>query len=96
MKSSRPAVHRGRLPLEVMTWDAAHPGRGVNVVQHTATDSDGAYRVTGLYSGRNNFVWITKEDYEFVGRPAMPSCGNCNQIVEMNGDTSVYIELARR
>ncbi len=91
----------GRAPvadvrIEEMTCDAADRGCSVNVVQHTTTDSDGAYRVTGLYSGRNNFVWITKSGYEPVGRPAVPTCDNCNQIVEMNSDTHLDIELARR
>jgi hypothetical protein len=44
----------------------------------------------------NNFVWISKTGYEPVGRPAVTSCDNCNQIVEMNGDTRLDIELARR
>jgi len=91
----------GRAPvpgvvIEEMTCDAASPGCQVNIIQHTTTDSDGAYRISGLYVGRNNFVWISKEGYEPVGRPAVPTCDNCNQIVEMNGDTHLDIELARR
>ena len=91
----------GRAPvpgvvIEEMTCDAASPGCQVNTIQQTSTDSDGAYRITGLYLGRNNFVWIRKEGYEPVGRPAVPTCDNCNQIVEMNGDTHLDIELARR
>ena len=91
----------GRAPvpgvvIEEMTCDAASLGCQVNTIQQTSTDSDGAYRITGLYLGRNNFVWISKEGYEPVGRPAVPTCDNCNQIVEMNGDTHLDIELARR
>jgi hypothetical protein len=91
----------GRAPvadvlIEEMTCDAANPGCGVNVLQRTTTGIDGAYRITGLYPGRNNFVWITKEGYEPVGRPAVPTCDNCNQIVEMIDDTLLDIELARR
>jgi hypothetical protein len=63
--------------------------------QYTTTDSDGAYRITDLYAGNENYVWITKDGYEPVD-PEMPNCDNCNEIVEMNGDTRLDIELVRR
>ena len=53
------ATGRAAVPgvvIEEMTCDAASPGCQVNIIQHATTDSDGAYRISGLYVGRNNFV----------------------------------------
>ena len=91
----------GRAPvpgvvIEEMTCDAANTGCRVNTIQHTATDSDGAYRITGLYWAGTTLSGSAREGYEPVGRPPVPTCDNCNQIVEMNGDTHLDIELARR
>ncbi len=88
----------GRVPVEgvlveEMTCQVA--GCSNYILQKATTDKAGAYHIAGLYPGALNFVWITKDGYEPVGMPPVPTCDNCNSIVTMIGDTELDIELAR-
>jgi hypothetical protein len=82
--------------LAEMSCNAVSRGCLYNILQNATTDSEGQYRFTGLYAGRNNFVWVTKEGYDVVGAPSTPSCDNCNAIVPLSGDTRVDFRIVKR
>ena len=43
-----------------------------------------------------NYIWITKDGYAVVGMPEMPTCDNCNQILQLTTDMSLDAEVVRR
>jgi hypothetical protein len=83
--------------VDVMSCPDTSPGCGTNIQKSTVTSEHGVYRIEGLYQGRNNFLWITKDGYEPVGLPAFPTvCDDCNKILTLNGDTQFDFTLVRR
>jgi hypothetical protein len=82
--------------LAEMSCNAVSRGCLYNVLQNATTDNEGHYRFTGLYAGKNNFVWVTRDGYDVVDAPPMPSCDNCNAVVPLSGDTRVDFRIVRR
>ena len=90
----------GRIPVEgvlveAMSCHTTSYGCSTYLIQSVTTDQSGAYKFSELYFGSNNFVWITKDGYEPVGMPRVPTCDYCNRILTIEGDTQLDIELAR-
>ena len=81
--------------VDVMSCNAVSAGCLYNVTQTVRTDRTGSYRLRGLYAGKNNFLWVTKEDYEVVGRPPVPTCDYCNGTVFLSDDTILDLRIAR-
>jgi hypothetical protein len=79
-----------------MSCNAVSRGCLYNVLQNATTDNEGQYRFTGLYAGKNNFVWVTRDGYDVVDAPPMPSCDSCNAVVPLSGDTRVDFRIVRR
>jgi hypothetical protein len=84
----------GQTPVEGVLIDGNRCRPGSCELQHSMTDSKGLYSIS-VYVGQNS-IWVTKEGYDVEGRPAMPSCENCNAIVTLNVDTRFDIQLIRR
>jgi hypothetical protein len=66
------------------------------VVQETTTDKYGAYRLSGLYNGGLNFIWVSKDGYVAGGPLPADSCDRCDRIVTVSGDTQLDLEVVRR
>lgn len=83
--------------VAVMSCNAVSKGCLYNVFQSVKTDKNGIYRFQGLYSGKNNFLWVTKEGYDVVGMPPpMQTCDYCNASLTLDGDAQFDIQLTRR
>jgi hypothetical protein len=69
----------------------------IYVSQTTKTDRKGFYSFSGLYSGRNNGVWVIKEGFDDpLGVPRYPENSEGGQSVTIVGDTRFDIQLVRR
>jgi hypothetical protein len=61
------------------------------------TDRDGAFRISDVYNGALNYVWVAKEGYRAADPiPPLGSCDGCDRIVDIGGDTRLDIEVVRR
>jgi hypothetical protein len=91
----------GRRPVEgvslyLLSCALANCPDPLIVVQETTTDIYGAYRLSGLYNGELNFLWVSKEGYVAGGPLPADSCDRCDRIVTVSGDTQLDLEVVRR
>lgn len=91
----RPVPVEG-VEVAVMSCNAVSKGCLYNASQTVKTDKTGSYRFQGLYAGKNNFLWITKQGYDVVGLPPIATCDHCNTTVTLDGDTQFDVQLVRR
>jgi hypothetical protein len=76
----------------------------VVIVQTTTTDTSGRYRVSGLYSGRNNSISVSKEGFEDPRADPNPPDGDPGSDpplgegwgLTIDGDTRLDLRLVRR
>lgn len=66
------------------------------IFEKATTDKNGFYSLAGLYSGKNNYVWVSKAGYQADGVPEATPCDGCIRILTINGDTRFDIQLVRR
>ena len=66
-----------------------------NIAQSMMTDKDGFYRLPGLYAGKNNVVWVSKEGFEDPF-PPRPEASEGGQFVTIDNDTRFDGRLVRR
>ena len=92
----------GRRPVEGLSFSQLSCPRvncvgGISVHHNVTTATDGTYRITGLYTGEANYIWIGIEDgYVFAGARPVLDCEGCDLIVTVNDDTRLDIHVVRR
>jgi hypothetical protein len=66
-----------------------------SVIRRSTSNKEGIYQLPELYSGGDNYIWITKEGYQPEANPPKPTCDYCNLIVTVEQETRLDIELVR-
>jgi hypothetical protein len=61
----------------------------------TTTDRSGFYSISGVSSGKNNYLWATKAGYDDSAPESPPCEGGCHTVT-VNGDTRFDVQLVRR
>ena len=69
-------------------------GFPIGILQSAMTDSNGVYRISGLYPGRNNVIWFAKPGFDdpFPPRPEATEGG---QLVTIDNETPFDVQLVR-
>jgi len=67
----------------------------IRIIQSAMTDKNGVYRISGLYPGRNNVIWLAKPGFEDPF-PPRPEASEGGQVVTIDGDTLFDVQLVRR
>jgi hypothetical protein len=84
------------LRIEVLSCAPDSNGCSVNIAQSAVTDKNGVYTIPGLYAGKDNVVWVSKDgNYYADDPPASTPCDGCFRVVTINGDTRLDIQLVR-
>ncbi len=101
------ATSVGRVPLEGVRVDVySMPcdqkvvgcvgfGFPIEIYQTVMTDKNGVYRISGLYAGRNNVIWLAKQGFEDPF-PPRPEASEGGQVVTVDGETPFDVPLVRR
>jgi hypothetical protein len=69
-------------------------GFPIGILQSAMTDKNGVYRISGLYPGKNNVIWLGKPGFEDPF-PPRPEASEGGQVVTIDGDTLFDVQLAR-
>ena len=78
--------------IEVMSCPLS-PGNCAGYLDLTATlDRDGHYRFSGLYAGKDNWVWVLRNG-QYYDDGAGPSCDGCYRPLNLVRDTQLDIQL---
>jgi hypothetical protein len=65
--------------------------------REATTDKDGAFRISHLYDGELNFLWISKPGYQAADPIYLVrSCDGCDRIVQVKGDTRLDVQVVPR
>ena len=92
----------GRRGLEgatvyLLTCGAGNCPRELTAAYEVKTDKGGAYRITGVYRGSLNFLWVRDEVFELVDPMPPGTCPDyCDRVVTINGETRLDVDLRRR
>jgi hypothetical protein len=85
---------------EVLPAPPFFPGKGcpVLIFQTVITDKQGRYSFSGLYSGKENSIGVSKEGFEdpFGSSDGPEGPGADSQAVTIDGDTRLDVQLVRR
>ena len=85
---------------EVLPAPPFFPGTGcpVLIFQTVTTDRQGRYSFSGLYSGKENSIAVSKEGFEdpFGSSDGPEGPGANDQAVTIDGDTRLDVQLVRR
>lgn len=76
----------GGIGIDEMT--CAKPNCPDSIQRRVTTGADGTYRISGLYNGDLNFIWLeSTEGYVSAAPPPSVPCDFCDAIVTVNGET---------
>jgi hypothetical protein len=96
----------GRVPIEGVRVDVSSMpcdqkvvgcvgfGFPIEIFQTVMTDKNGAYRISGLYAGRNNVIWFGKQGFEDPF-PPRPEASEGGEVVTIDTDTAFDVQLVR-
>ena len=97
----------GRVPIEgvrveVYSMPCDERGAGclgfgfpIGILQGAMTDKNGVYRISGLYTGKNNVIWLGKEGFEDPF-PPRPEASEGGQFLTIDDHTPFDVQLVRR
>ncbi len=81
----------------LLTCGAVNCPAALTAAREVKTDQSGAYRISGVYGGSLNFLWVRDEVFELVDPMPLGTCPDqCDRVVTINGDTRLDIDLRRR
>jgi hypothetical protein len=70
-------------------------GFPIEIFQSAMTDKSGVYRISGLYPGKYNVIWLSKQGFEDPF-PPRPDASEGGQVVTIDGATLFDVQLLRR
>jgi hypothetical protein len=81
--------------IEELSCTATDMGCAHGVSRTVKTDLNGFYSISGLYPGKHNGVWVTKEGFldPYPPRPEAPEGG---AMIAMDADVRFDVQLLRR
>lgn len=100
--AGRVPVERVRVDASSMPCDERGTGcagfgiGGIGLFQTATTDKSGFYSISGLYPGKYNIIWASKDGYADPFPPQYPDNSEGGQAITINGDSRFDIQLVRR
>ena len=98
----------GRVPVEGVRVDVSSMpcdqratgcvgfGEGIGLFETATTDKNGFYSIRGLYLGKFNVIWASKDGFEDPFPAHYPENPEGGQAITIDGDSRLDIQLVRR